>query len=561
MKLNLFTAGALVLATLLSGCGGSGSPAGSGSNSSSLSNTTTATVVQKTLEQAMLEDPNLATAMVLGDHVNAPRRVASDSTSPTTITVAALQSGYEMAFCQLSDTFNVTLQTPQSVDKINFIKSQPETGHFDLLAKPIENNPVGVVGVVFQPITYQTTVPLPAGDQTFTVSGGLLMPLGLDKTKLKGVVVYFHGTTFNKSQVGSNFSSLEVQLVAQVFASQGYAVVVPDYVGQGVDWQNVHPYVLYPRVSVKTAVDMLSAVKPLLVQQYGFTRGDPQMKVFSTGYSEGGSYGLWFNIYLASTPGVLDPFYRFVHAVGMEGAYSTSQVTYDYMFSNVSKAGANTFNVQTQALVNLVKPVLVADAFLSYAAYTQGGAWLNVFSKPYFNLDCALLLSQSLCDVNGQRMNIAQAFAQPNTTVAQPLLVAALGKSANGFTYPGTASILTSTTNNVAALMSATLLTPTGQQQLMQTLQAADADLSGVADGSCSIISLAQDSVVVSNNFDVLAAAYPSKLANTIKVDQNQLIILSPFSTALKQATWAPTDHLHGLIYEYLYALHIFDTH
>ena len=44
-------------------------------------------------------------------------------------------------------------------------------------------------------IRIQPQVPLPTGNQTFKVSGGIAMPQ-IDKSKIKGVLVYFHGTTF-----------------------------------------------------------------------------------------------------------------------------------------------------------------------------------------------------------------------------------------------------------------------------------------------------------------------------------------------------------------------------
>lgn len=421
--------------------------------------------------------------------------------------MADLQTHYEIMFCGISQKLGVTISSPQSVAKINYIKAQPGTGYFNLLAKPIANNQAGVTAVSFQPVTYQTTVPLPAGDQTFQVSGGLLMPLGIDKTKVKGIVTYFHGTTFNKQQVGSNHATNpETQLMAQVFASQGYIVIVPDYVGQGIDWQNVHPYVLYPQVSAKTAVDMLTAVKPLIVSRYGYNGGEPALKLFSTGYSEGGSYALWFNSFISATPSILDSFYALTHAMGCEGVYATSTVMKGYLFTDVQKSHANTFNIQRQALANAVKPILSADAFLSYATYSVNSSWTAVFNMKYFDLDCEFLIPQGNCDVLAQHVDIADAFAQ---------------------------------------------------SQLDAALQAADANLSGVANGGASAITLSEDSVVVPNNFDSLVAAYPTKLRSTYRVPVDDLMVVSPFS--VERATFVPVDHMHGLIYEFLYVLNTFN--
>ncbi|MEY4504049.1 MAG: hypothetical protein RL154_342, partial [Pseudomonadota bacterium] len=276
------------------------------------------------------------------------------------ITTAELETMYEDHFCQLNAKQGITLNTKQCQDNINFIKNQSDTGNFNLNAKPILNNPLGIKSVSFMPINYSTTVPLPSGDKTFNVSGGLIMPNDINKSSIKGVAVYFHGTTFNKSSVGSNWCNPETQLVAAVFASQGYIVVMPDYVGQGVDWQDVHPYVLYPKVSAKTAADMLSSVKSTIQTKYGMSDSDA-LKLFSFGYSEGGAYSLWFNTYLRDNPSIVSNFYSLTHSVGMEGAYNTSTVIKNFLFDNVTDKQQNTYNIQRTMLTDAVKPLLSAD--------------------------------------------------------------------------------------------------------------------------------------------------------------------------------------------------------
>lgn len=546
---------ALLLGLLVAGCGGSG-----GSQVQTAIPATTTTAAAQTqaevIAQAMVEDPDTATTLAPSAHLNPfiPAKQAS-SGGMMSIPVATLQSNYETAFCGLSASHGVSIASPQSMAKIDFIKSQRATGNFDLLRRPIADNSAGVTAVLWQPVSYQTTVTLPSGARTFSVSGGLLMPEGIDKAHVRGVVVYFHGTTFNKTQVGSDYTNNpETRLMAEVFASQGYIVVMPDYIGQGADYLDIHPYVLYPTVSVQTALDMLAAVKPHIVAHYQYAGGDPPLRLFSAGYSEGGSYSLWFNTVIRSTPAVLDPFYSLTHSVGMEGAYSLSSVIKDYLFTDVAAGGANPFNVQTQALVNLVKPMLGADALVSYATFSVSSSYADVFNMKFFDLDC---FPQGLCDVNGQHLNVAQAFQLPDTTIATPIVYAALGKSANGCTYPS-ADVVFSSHNAVQSLVSTTLL-GSGWPLLLQTLQVADTNLTAADDQGVSIITLSLDSVVVPNNFDVLHAAYPAKIKNAIKIDVNNLMVLSPFSPP-GVAYFVPVDHLHGLVYEYLYALNIFNS-
>lgn len=518
-----------------------------------------ATQTRLDLARATLNNPEPALRFAPTEWLNARRAGGSNA---SLFSVAELETDYETVFGSLSSSLGVTLSTPEVAADISFIAGQDGTGHFNLLSKPILNNPLGVTGVSFQSLEYDTTVPLPAGNQTFHVSGGLLKPQGIGKAQLKGVLVYFHGTTFNKSQVPSHYEgNIETQLMAEVFASQGYIVVMPDYVGQGVDWQDAHPYVLYPEVSAKTAADMLTAVKANLVTSYGLLPADPALKLFSVGYSEGGSYSLWFNQFLSSNPGLLDPLYSLTHSVGIEGAYNTSVITYGYLFEDVSGLGANKYKIQTQGLTNMVKPILSADAFLSYAVYSYASDFGSIFQPEFFSMTATPASLQPACNVNGQQLTIQQAFAMPNTTISTQVLFAGLGKSNNGATYPSLETFLLpfTTKNSINSLVSTNLLLPDFQAKLLQVLQAADLDLSAVANQGVSIVSLDQDSVVTPNNFDDLMTRFPDKIRSSYKVDHNQLQVLSPFSPVLGKPVFVPTDHLHGLIYEFLYALNTFN--
>jgi len=550
----------LLMAALLAGCGGSSDQVVSGSGTVAPLPQPTAAPADR-FALAKLNNISNITRFAPQGHLDGqrvrPKGEAGTLDAPQNITVQELELGYDTTFGSLSQNLGITNSTSQVQQNINFIANQSQTGFFNLNKAPIANNTVGVTSVNFQPVTYNTTISLPTGSNTVQVSGGLLMPLGINATQLKGVVVYFHGTTFSKAQVPSNWQgNIETQLLAQVFASQGYVVVAPDYVGQGISWQQVHPYVLYPKVSAQTAVDMLAAVQPVIASQYGLS--NQKLKLFSTGYSEGGAYALWFNSYLASGA-TLNPLYQFTHAVGMEGAYSCSNVIYNYLFEEVSPRFGNPFNVQTLLLVNIVKPLLAADALLSYATYSVGSNFNAVFQSDFFAMKSTdILVEQSKCNVNGVQDTIQQAFYLPDTDISSPLLYSGLNKQNNSQQYPGVTGLLLSAENSAASLVSSTLL-GSGQAALNATMQAADVNLSNVTDRSCSILSLDQDSVVVPNNFDWLQSTYPTKLLNAIKVPHNQLFAASPVSQP-GDVLWEPVDHLHGLIYEYLYALNIFNS-
>ena len=101
-----------------------------------------------------------------------------------------------------------------------------------------------------------------------TASGLIIVPNGVTP---RGVVVYFHPTTWGKNQVPSclgplasgnvssnipsycNVTALDstgagtFAMLSAVYAARGFVVIAPDYVGQGLDYDNVHPYVSIPR--------------------------------------------------------------------------------------------------------------------------------------------------------------------------------------------------------------------------------------------------------------------------------------------------------------------------
>lgn len=547
---------------ILAACGSDGSNSSSSSNS-------------KSIEQVAIERPDLALQIAPNFHINDVYNTAECKLTPNSngvidlIPVSCLQKGYDTAFCQLNDKYGVTLQSSECQANIAFIKGQTGTGNFDLSAKPILNNLAGVVGVKFQPVTYSTTVKFPSGSQqTFNVSGGLLMPRFQTGFQPKGIVTYFHATSFNKSMVGSNFmTNGETQLVAEVFASQGYIVVIPDYIGQGVDWANVHPYVLYPQVTNQTAIDMLNAVRPTIQASYS---GLPAtMKLFSAGYSEGGAYSAWFSAFLQSTPGTnpayvtqLNSFYSPTHFVGMEGAYATSSVMKGWLFGDVSQV-LNTYHIQTQALTNLAKPLLSADAFLSYATYTANSVMDDVFNMNWYNLQCPTGLpapndQNPVCTNSGQWSNISSAFATPSDNPAPAILTSAIGKSANGATYP--TDLVASDKNSVNSLVSSTLLS-TGQTALNAVLNDAQLDLTNfnTSQSTLSVMSLNFDSVVTPNNYDWLTGHYSSKLSTPylFKIPANQIKVVSALSylTPKPKPEYVDVDHMQGLVYEFLYAV------
>lgn len=508
-------------------------------------------------------NPVVAT-LIAPTNIVFPVPTVSDPTPTIIISVADLQAMFNSQFCQLNTQHNVTLLSPQCQTLIDYISQQDGTDHFNLNSQPILNNSLNIEDVEFRQILYTTTVTLPDGPRTFNVSGGLVMPNQIDKAQLKGVIIYFHGTQTSKADVGSNINYAGTQVVAALFASQGYIVVIPDYVGMGVDWEHVHPYVIYPIPNVQAGLDMLTAVKTAIQDKYSFINPEV-IKLHSLGFSEGGAYSLWFNTYVHDNPSTLDNFYLLTHSIGLEGAYS-AQVTSAYLFDNVIKAGANFYHIQSQSLVNLSKPLLASFVFLSYATYSLQSNYGAVFNMDFFNMNCESSMAQSNCNTNGQHVNQQVAIAQESASPATSILNSALGKRTGSSAYPKNLATLAISLFNKGIPFTNSESFPTSPGWL-QAQNAASVNLSNLPANAVSIITLSNDSIVTPNNFDAMVQLYPAQLKNAIKLDENNLQVVSPFSYTRAAclinpscpATYSPVDHTQAQPYEYLYALKIFN--
>lgn len=113
-------------------------------------------------------------------------------------------------------------------------------------------------------------------------SGALLVPS--DAPGALPMLSWQHGTINSNSDASSYYGSgSEANQVGTVFASQGYILVAPDYVGYGASKDVPHPY--EHRASLATAsLDMLRAAREFLIDQ----NVNWNERLFLAGYSEGG---------------------------------------------------------------------------------------------------------------------------------------------------------------------------------------------------------------------------------------------------------------------------------
>lgn len=134
-------------------------------------------------------------------------------------------------------------------------------------------------------ISYRST---DENNRAVVLSGLVAIPSG---GAPKGLVVFNHGTLADRRASPSRFTgradSSETELAILAFASGGYAVAIPDYLGLG-DHKSAHPYPL-GAVNSRSAVDIIAPARTLAARQ----KTAVGAKLFVSGYSEGGAIGMW----------------------------------------------------------------------------------------------------------------------------------------------------------------------------------------------------------------------------------------------------------------------------
>jgi pimeloyl-ACP methyl ester carboxylesterase len=158
---------------------------------------------------------------------------------------------------------------------------------------------LAIHNVTFYKITYRSEY----RGKGIETDGLLVVPNGVAAPHLIG---YFHGTKLQLDllNVDKEIPSLykgettdfqEVRNMGLTWASAGYAVFLPDYIGFGSTKDREHPYIHYPEL-FKANVDGLLAAQRFL-QDRGLSTGND---VLLTGWSQGGGAALSAHRYIQS---------------------------------------------------------------------------------------------------------------------------------------------------------------------------------------------------------------------------------------------------------------------
>jgi hypothetical protein len=388
-----------ILAIALSACGGGSS--GSGNTNPAPFDTAKGEGVQKS--------GSLVTTYSTG---GAGAAAASEVAAPEASPVPDLQTYYLETICPEDFPAPKCMQNQTNLDT-------PDFGNFDLSTNPIADNPLGIQNVDAFKITYGA---INVDGTPVTVSGGLTVP-ELPAASIRGIVLYFHGTTVNRMQVPSNFltadnpsGDTEGILLAALWASQGYIVAMPDYIGLGDDTANPHPYVAYPEESAQSALAMVKALHTALKDQF-----QQKLPLFITGYSEGGAYALEAGHLMQNNPRYAQALrVKLADVVPLSGAFDLTGTMLPYLFYNISSSANPWFSLKP-IVSTLSKPYLSGDLVLSFAHYS-GIAPTDIVVDPFY--DCTES-NRPNCGGTDNIDGLYYASGVPNSTVVAAMVVQA----------------------------------------------------------------------------------------------------------------------------------------
>ena len=401
-------------------------------------------------------------------------------------------------------------------------------------------------------ISYTTTNTFPNFKNLKSKVSGLLM---LPNTKIpKGIILYYHPTSFDKKGIPSNFNENDAsiyqdKLLAAIYASHGYIVVAPDYIGLGDDSKKPHPYVLYPKQTVNTAFDLLNNSSKIIKQKYKLNN-NAKLNVYSVGYSEGGAYSVWTAKCLQEKDkcnnSKLDKLYNFKASIGLDGAYSVSKATFDYLVEDTTK---EKFHTESKLLATSLTPALALEAIFGYMKYGNKEPWFNfsTFDKDFYNMSCSMLIPQSHCNIKGKNINLKQLLERDdigNKEFVDAVLFSAFFKKYSE-NKDNSHYGLPTDNNSIRDLIGDNILNDKGFKEALE--KANVLDIAKTTNIPIYLYSLKNDSVVTPNNYH-LFMKNKNIFVTGYLLNNNEIIRDSTLGISKN------VDHISGDIYANLFA-------
>lgn len=219
-----------------------------------------------------------------------------------------------------------------------------------------------------------------------------------------GLVVFNHGTTQDRKTSPSRLTGRETskagtegELGVLAFASGGYAVAMPDYLGLG-DNKGFHPYPANV-LNGRTSIDLIAPAREVARRNnINVGRG-----LYVTGYSEGGGVAMSMVRDLEQKPGAM---YEVTAAAPLSGPYDLSGVTREFLLA------PNTD--QTGFIVRLYLLSYVVQSFQK-----NHGVKITDYFKPSMALTISTAYAANTTDENViKRLGLAAVLMRAKNSLA-----------------------------------------------------------------------------------------------------------------------------------------------
>lgn len=190
----------------------------------------------------------------------------------------------------------------------------------------------------------------------------------------KGIVVFNHGTTVYNEHMPSRHNlkmqGTEPDTALMAFGSGGYAIAMPDYIGQG-DHTGGHPYPASV-VNARAGIDLIKPARSL----FDKLKINIGSALYITGYSEGGGVAM---AQMREIERLRDPSIEVTAAAPASGPYDLSGTTREFMLEQPTDQVG--FVIRLYLLGDLVyylhknKGVKIVDYFKPSMAFTINNAY------------------------------------------------------------------------------------------------------------------------------------------------------------------------------------------
>ena len=209
-------------------------------------------------------------------------------------------------------------------------QSYEPIGDLDLAGVQALANAFGLPSAVYQPShgvdAHRMTYTMPFLGEEITVSGAVFEPQGLSADCETPVVVYMHGTVFERDDVPS-FLNGEGQ-IGYLISALGFTVLMPDYVGLGIDDQHLHPYV-HAESEAASGIHMIDG---LFSTESPAAHSHDPAQIFLSGYSQGGHAAMALHREMEQNW----PEYNIIASAPQSGPYDISGTQFPWTFADAS---------------------------------------------------------------------------------------------------------------------------------------------------------------------------------------------------------------------------------